>query len=50
MYPSSALSKIRERIGVEIPSHQIWEQLTALEKEGKVVFEGKYRWRRYRLA
>lgn len=49
-HPSSALSKIRERIGVEIPAHQIWEQLTALEREGKVVFEGKHRWRRYRLA
>ena len=49
-HPSSALSKIRERIGVEIPHHQIWEQLTTLEREGKVVFEGKNRWRRYRLA
>lgn len=49
-HPSSALRKIRDRIGDEIPAHQIRRQLTVLKEEGKVIFEGEKRGRRYRLA
>jgi ATP-dependent DNA helicase RecG len=49
-HPGSSTSKMRERIGDEIPVHQIRRQLAVLKEEGKVVFEGEKRWRRYRPA
>jgi len=46
-HPGSSTSKMRERIGDEIPMQQIRRQLAILTKEGLVVFRGDKRWRRY---
>jgi ATP-dependent DNA helicase RecG len=46
-HPGSALSEIRERIGIEIPEHQIRRQVQTLETEGLLRHEGERRWRRY---
>ena len=49
-HPGSAFGEIHERIGREIPDYQVRSQLKALAKEGKVKYEGEYRWRRYWLV
>jgi ATP-dependent DNA helicase RecG len=46
-HPGSALPEIRERIGEEISSHLIRQQLQVLEHDGKVVHKGEKRWRKY---
>jgi ATP-dependent DNA helicase RecG len=49
-HPASAFGEIHERIGLEIPDHQVRRQLKALAKEGRVRHKGEKRWRRYWLV
>lgn len=49
-HPGSSSSKMRERIGDEIPMQRIRKQLTILIEEGRVAFQGEKRWRRYWLT
>ncbi|MCK4514200.1 MAG: putative DNA binding domain-containing protein [Spirochaetaceae bacterium] len=46
-HPGAAFGEIQERIGREIPDHQIRRQLKSLAEEGVVKYEGERRWRRY---
>jgi ATP-dependent DNA helicase RecG len=46
-HPGSSTSKIRERIGDEIPVYDIRRQLKVLREQGEVLFEGQKRGRRY---
>jgi len=46
-HPGSAFGEIHQRIGAEIPEHQIRRQLKSLVDNGKARYEGKNRWRRY---
>jgi ATP-dependent DNA helicase RecG len=48
-YPVAAFGEIHERIGREIPDHQVRRQLKSLVEDGMVKYEGERRWRRYRL-
>jgi len=49
-HPGSAFGEIHERIGLEIPSHQVRRQLKAMASERKIRHEGEKRWRRYWLV
>lgn len=46
-YGESSISNINERIGSEIPGHQIRSQLKLLLAEGRIQNKGEKRWRRY---
>jgi len=48
-HPRSSFGEIRQRIGPEIPAHQIRKQLKALAEARRITYEGDRRWRRYRL-
>ncbi len=48
-HPGAAFGEIHERIGQEIPDHQVRRQLKVLAGKGKIRFEGERRWRRYWL-
>jgi ATP-dependent DNA helicase RecG len=48
-YPVAAFGEIHERIGPEIPDHQVRRQLKSLVEDGMIKYEGERRWRRYRL-
>jgi ATP-dependent DNA helicase RecG len=49
-HPKSAIGKIQDRIGPEIPQHQIRRQLKSLIDKGIVRYEGERRGRRYWLS
>jgi len=46
-HPGAAFGEIHERIGQEIPDHQIRSQIKALVGEGVLKYKGERRWRRY---
>ncbi len=46
-HPRSSFGEIRDRIGTEIPQHQIRKQIKTLVEKGDIVHEGQNRWRRY---
>ncbi|MGH8273472.1 MAG: ATP-binding protein [Gammaproteobacteria bacterium] len=46
-HPGSAIGAIRERIGAEIPIHQVRRQLNTLADQGKIRRKGETRGRRY---
>lgn len=47
-HPASSLKQIQNRIGQEIPDHQIRKQLHTLISQGDIESGGSKRWRRYR--
>lgn len=49
IYKEASLSEIQERIGKEINSKKIWNQIQILVSEGKVAKIGKNRWQKYML-
>lgn len=49
-YPNASTSDVNRRIGAEISAKTVKRALDDLVDEGKVVFEGERRWRRYRLS
>ncbi len=49
IYKTASLAEIRKRIGEEIPSKKIWNQLQILISDGKVLKTGKNRWQKYQL-
>ena len=48
-HPGSAIGDIHHRIGEEIPHNQVRREIKALVDQGDVVYQGEFRWRRYRL-
>jgi ATP-dependent DNA helicase RecG len=48
-HPESAIGNIHQRIGEEIPHSQLRRELRILVDQGDIVYQGEYRWRRYRL-
>ncbi|MCQ2343802.1 MAG: putative DNA binding domain-containing protein [Paludibacteraceae bacterium] len=50
IYKSASITEIQKRIGEEIPSKKIWNQLNILVDEGKVCKSGFNRWVRYNLV
>jgi ATP-dependent DNA helicase RecG len=46
-HPGAAFGEIHERIGREIPDHQVRRQLRSLAEGGRVKHVGDKRWRRY---
>ena len=49
-HPGAAFGEIHQRIGQEIPDHQVRRQLKALVADGRARYEGEKRWRRYWLV
>jgi len=49
IYKTASLAEIQKRIGEEIPSRKIWNQLQVLISDGKVMKTGKNRWQKYQL-
>lgn len=49
-HPDTSFGEIHQRIGLEIPAHQVRKQLRSLVSKKDVVFQGDKRWRRYRLT
>ena len=49
-HPWSSFGEIHQRIGTEIPAHQIRKQIKRLVGEGKIIQKGEKRWRRYSLS
>ncbi len=49
-HPWSAFGEVHQRIGEEIPAHQIRKQIKKLVEEGRARQKGKNRWRRYALS
>ncbi len=47
LYPASAISAVRQRVGAEIHPKQIKRAIDELVSRGQVRFEGEKRWRRY---
>lgn len=50
IYKSASIPEIQKRIGEEIASKKIWNQLNVLIDEGKVCKSGLNRWVRYNLV
>jgi len=48
-HPESAIGDIHQRIGEEIPHSQVRREIKTLVDHGDIVYQGEYRWRRYRL-
>ena len=48
-HPESAIGDIHQRIGEEIPHSQVRREIKTLVDQGDIVYQGEYRWRRYRL-
>lgn len=48
-YPSSSISEIHKRIGMEIPLRKLRTQLQTLTLTGKVIPKGEKKWRRYSI-
>ena len=49
IYKTASLAEIQKRIGEEIPSKKIWNQLQKLVANGIVLKVGKYRWQKYQI-
>lgn len=49
-HPWSAFGEIHQRIGIEIPAHQIRNQIKRLSEENKIIQKGEKRWRRYSVS
>ena len=49
IYKTASLAEIQKRIGEEIPSKKIWNQLQKLVTNGIVLKVGKYRWQKYQI-
>lgn len=49
-YPDSSCTDINRRIGTEISSKTVKRSLDRLIEEGRVLFSGDRRWRRYKLS
>lgn len=45
--PGSSFGEIHQRIGDEIPDHQVRKQIKTLVEEERIAYQGEYRWRRY---
>jgi ATP-dependent DNA helicase RecG len=46
-HPNSAFGEIHERIGLEIPVHQVRKQIQELVNQDLLRYKGQNRWRRY---
>jgi len=49
-YPDSSSTDINRRIGTEIAARTLKRSLDKLADEGRIIFVGAVRWRRYRLS
>jgi ATP-dependent DNA helicase RecG len=49
-HPWSSFGEIHQRIGPEIPAHQMRKQIRHLVEEKKIIHKGKNRWRRYAVS
>lgn len=49
-YPDSSSADINRRIGAEISAKTVKRAIDVLVEEGRVMYEGERRWRRYRLS
>jgi len=47
-FKEASMAELRERIGSEVPVHQVRQELRGLIREGRIAQEGKNRWARYR--
>lgn len=46
-HPGASFGEIHQRIGQEIPDHQVRKQLKLLIESGEIRYKGEKRWRRY---
>lgn len=49
IYKTASLSEIQKRIGEEIPSRKIWNQLQKLANNGTILKIGKNKWQKYQI-
>ena len=49
IYKTASLSEIQKRIGEEIPSRKIWNQLQKLVNKGTILKIGKNKWQKYQI-
>lgn len=49
IYKTASLSEIQKRIGEEIPSRKIWNQLQKLVNNGTILKIGKNKWQKYQI-
>ena len=45
--PGSSFGEIHQRIGDEIPDHQVRKQIKTLVEKERIAYQGEFRWRRY---
>ena len=49
IYKTASLAEIQKRIGEEIPSRKIWNQLQKLVNKGTILKIGKNKWQKYQI-